>query len=130
MKTVIAFFFALASLGSAFAADDQVAARTLAIKSQNTLNDNERRVIDLRQMADRAEFERVKKELNARLAQWPAETDATEKWRPCKSALEKASYVADLTRMKATSSLEDKVWELERGKMAAQRTLCAHAVRS
>ena len=131
MKKLSVFsLLALAFTAPVFAADTQPAARSLAIKSQNTFNDNEQKVVDLRLMADRSAFERTKADLTNRVAQWPEETTATEKWRPCKSALERASYVADLTRMKATSSLDDKVWTTERRKMETQRSLCAQAVRS
>jgi hypothetical protein len=101
----------------------------LAISAQKTLNNLSTQVTDPQAMGDRKTFDAVKTTLDRQAARWPEETDSTEKYRPCKNALERASYVAFLTRMKAKSSLDDKVWILERGKMTDRRAACERAMR-
>lgn len=129
MKKLLACCLAFSALGAYAAEGDGFKAHVLAIKTQNTLNDLSAKVISLEEMADQATFARTKKLIDQRTALWPEETSATEPYRPCKAALESASYVASLTRMKATSSLEEKVWMLERGKLDSKRAACNNAVR-
>lgn len=116
----------LALPNGAWADDDDPL--TVAIKAETTLDELAAKVVDLRAMADLATYDKVRKTLAESIAQWPAETDASEKYRPCKTMLERASHVAELTRTKATASLDDKAWMLERSKMTRSRAACAQAV--
>ena len=109
------------------------AALVLAIKSQNTLNDLATAAGDPQAMRDAKKLKETKAALDARFLQWPNVASGPDPWddyRLCKNALEKASYVAELSNMKATSSLDDKVFSQEKGKLARLRADCGKVIKS
>lgn len=123
----------MACLQGAIAADEE-SVRELAEASQHMLNDMAAQVTDLRAMAERKTFDTVTRTLEKQVGQWPTETDATEKYRPCKNALERALDVARLTHAKATSAkpatpAEEKAWLQEHAKLTDRRTVCERVLR-
>ena len=121
------------TLATAKPSQDDHAARVLAIKSQNTLNDLAALAGDPQVMRDASKLKETKAALDARFLQWPNIASGPDPWdgyRACKSALEKASYVAELSNMKATSRLDEKVFLLEKGKLSKLRADCEWAVKS
>ncbi len=118
--------------GSAGVVQDQ-AAHLLAIKSQNAVNELAGPVGTPEAMKEKQQLLAARATLDAQRQQWPNVTSGPDPWdnyRPCKEALEKASYVAELSYMKANSSLEDKVFDLEKGKLAHLRGQCDTLIRS
>ncbi|SEK16803.1 hypothetical protein SAMN05216567_112132 [Variovorax sp. OK605] len=116
------------------AAADEESVRELAEASQVMLNDLASQVIDLRAMADRKAFDTVTKTLEKQAGQWPVETDATEKYRPCKHALERALQLARLTHAKATATKaapppDEKEWLGEHAKLTDRRAVCERVLR-
>ncbi|CAA2109655.1 hypothetical protein [Variovorax paradoxus] len=118
---------------SAFAADEE-SVRELAEASQHMLNDLASQVTDLKAMADRKSFDSVAKTLAKQVEQWPTETDATEKYRPCKHALQRALDVARLTHAKATAVKtapppDEKAWLQAHAKLTDSRAVCERVLR-
>lgn len=123
----------MSCLQGAFAADEE-SVRELAEASQKMLNDLASQVTDLKAMADRKAFDTLTKTLTKQVEQWPAETDATEKYRPCKHALERALDVARLTHAKAAGAkaatpADEKVWLQAHAKLTDSRTVCERVLR-
>jgi hypothetical protein len=123
----------MACLHNALAADEELV-REMAEASQHMLNDLASQVTDLKAMADRKAFDTLTKTLEKQVSQWPTETDATEKYRPCKQALERALDVARLTHAKATATkavtpADEKAWLQEHAKLTDRRAVCERVLR-
>jgi hypothetical protein len=126
----------MACLQNALAADpaDEESVRALAEASQHMLNDLASQVTDLKAMADRKAFDTLTKTLEKQLGQWPAEIDATEKYRPCKQALQRALDVTRLTHAKATAAraatpADETAWLQEHAKLTDRRAVCERVLR-
>lgn len=123
----------MACLHNALAADEELV-REMAETSQHMLNDLASQVTDLKAMADRKAFDTLTKTLEKQVSQWPTETDATEKYRPCKQALERALDLARLTHAKATATkaatpADEKAWLQEHAKLTDRRAVCERVLR-
>ncbi|MGJ7558680.1 hypothetical protein ACSFBI_32320 [Variovorax sp. RB3P1] len=132
-RWLCAALLTVACLQNALAADEE-SVRELAETSQHMLNELASQVTDLRAMAERKTFDNVTKTLEKQVGQWLTETDATEKYRPCKNALERALDVARLTHAKATGTkaatpAEEKAWLQEHAKLTDKRTVCERVLR-
>lgn len=102
-------------------------ALALAIKSQHTLNEYAIGAAEPEAMKYTQRLRLTKAALDAQRKQWPTITNGPDPWdkfRACKSALEKASYVAELSGMKAVSAVDDKVFNAEKGKLKKLRAEC------
>ena len=102
-------------------------ALALAIKSQHVLNEYAIGAIDPEAMKYAQRLRLTKAALDGQRKEWPAATKGADPWdnfRPCKNALEKASYLAGLSGMKAVSKLDGKVFDAEKGKLQQLRAEC------
>lgn len=102
-------------------------ALALAVKSQRVLNEYAIGATDPEAMKYAQRLRLTKAALDAQRKEWPMVTSGPDPWdnfRTCKSALEKASYVAELSGMKAISKLEDKVFGVEKAKLQKLRAEC------
>lgn len=102
-------------------------ALALAIKSQHVLNEYAMGAMEPEAMKYAQRLRLTKAALDGQRKEWPAVTsgpDAWDKFGACKTGLEKASYVAGLSGMKATSKLDDKVFDAEKGKLQKLRAEC------
>jgi hypothetical protein len=107
-------------------------ALTLAIKSQHVLNEYAIGAIDPEAMKYAQRLRLTKAALDGQRKEWPAVTNGPDPWdhfRPCKDALEKASYLAELSGMKAVSKLDGKVFDAEKGKLQKLRAECDALIR-
>lgn len=123
----------MACLQGAHAADEE-SVREMAEASQRMLNDLASQVTDLKAMADRKAFDTLTKALEKQLGPWPTETDATEKYRPCRQALERALDLARLTHAKATATraatpADEKAWLQEHARLTDRRAVCERVLR-
>ncbi|WP_139237329.1 hypothetical protein [Polaromonas sp. YR568] len=102
-------------------------ALALALKSQRILNEYAFGATDPDTMKYAQRLRLTKAALDGQRKEWPTVTSGPDPWdnfRPCKSALEKASYVAGLSAMKAVSKLDDQVFNAEKGQLRQLRTEC------
>jgi hypothetical protein len=102
-------------------------ALALAAKSQRVLNEYAIGAMDPEAMKYAQRLRLTKAALDGQRKEWPTVTSGPDPWdnfRACKNALEKASYVAELSGMKAVSKLDDKVFDAEKGKLQKLRTEC------
>ncbi len=132
-RWLCAAVLSMACLHNAQAADDE-SVRELAEASQQMLNELASQVISLRAMAERKALDSVTQRLDKQVAQWPTETDATEKYRPCKQALERAAQLARLTHAKAANPkaatpADEKAWLQEHASLTDRRAVCERVLR-
>jgi hypothetical protein len=102
-------------------------ALALAIKSQRVLNEYAVGAVDPEAMKYAQRLRLTKAALDGQRKEWPPVTSGPDPWgnfRPCKDALEKASYIAELSGTKAVSKLDDKVFDAEKGKLQKLRAEC------
>lgn len=125
-------FFALwLAAGCAFAGAPFAKAErnplTLAIESQNILNEYALSATEPEAMKYAQRLRLTKAVLDAQVRQWPDNINTAEPLNPfrsCKSALVKASYLAGLSGMKATSAVDDKVFNSEKSQLRQLRAEC------
>ncbi len=102
-------------------------ALALAVKSQRVLNEYVVGAVEPEAMKYAQRLRLTKAALDAQRQEWPTVTNGPDPWdnfRACKNALEKASYVAGLSGMKAISKLDDKIFDLEKGELQKLRAEC------
>lgn len=102
-------------------------ALALAVKSQRVLNEYAIGAIDPEAMKYAQRLRLTQAALDGQGKEWPTATNGPDPWdhfRACKNALEKASYLAELSGMKAVSRLDDKVFDTEKGKLQKLRAEC------
>jgi hypothetical protein len=133
IRRLCAAVLTMACLHNALAADEE-SVREMAEASQHMLNEMVSQVTSLRAMAEAKTFDGVTKTLEKQVAQWPAETDATEKYRPCKQAIERALQVARLTHAKAMAAkavppADEKAWLDEHARLTDRRAVCERVLR-
>ncbi len=107
-------------------------ALALAIKSQRTLNEYAIGAMEPKAMKYAQRLRLTQAALDAQRKQWPPITQGPDPWdkfRACNSALEKASYVAGLSGMKAVSTLDEKVFNTERARLKKLRSECDEAIK-
>ena len=108
-------------------------ALALAIKSQQILNEYSVGAVEPEAMKYAQRLKLTKAALDGQRKQWPTvangSPDPSDKFRACKTALEQASHVAGLSGMKATRTLDDKVFHAEKGKLQKLRSECDEAVK-
>lgn len=107
-------------------------ALALAIKSQHVLNEYAIGAIDPEAMKYAQRLRLTKAALDGQRKEWPVAANGPDPWdnfRPCKNALEKASYLAELSGMKAVSKLDGKVFDAEKGKLQKLRAECDALIR-
>ncbi|MBW8720375.1 MAG: hypothetical protein JF626_00205 [Polaromonas sp.] len=107
-------------------------ALALAVKSQRVLNEYAVGAAEPEAMKYAQRLRLTKAALDAQRQEWPTVASGPDPWdnfRACKNALEKASYVAELSGMKAVSKLDDKVFNLEKGKLQKLRAECDAQIR-
>ncbi|MEO7886466.1 MAG: hypothetical protein ABIR76_06975 [Polaromonas sp.] len=102
-------------------------ALALAVQSQGVLNEYAIGAMEPEAMKYAQRLRLTQAALDGQRKQWPAVANGPDPWdkfRPCKNALEKASYVAGLSGMKAVSKLDDQVFHVEKSKLQQLRTEC------
>ncbi|MEO8021345.1 hypothetical protein [Polaromonas sp.] len=102
-------------------------ALALAVQSQRVLNEYVVGAMEPEAMKYAQRLKLTQAALDTQYKQWPMVTSGPDPWdrfRPCKNALEKASYVAALSGMKAVSKLDDKVFSVEKNKLQQFRAEC------
>ena len=107
-------------------------ALALAIRSQHILNEYAVGAAEPEAMKYVQRLRLTRAALDAQRKQWPVVTDGPNPWdkfRACKTALEQASHVAGLSGTKAVSTLDDKVFHAEKGKLQKLRAECDEAVK-
>jgi hypothetical protein len=107
-------------------------ALALAVKSQRVLNEYTVGAVEPEAMKYAQRLRLTKAALDAQRQEWPTVTNGPDPWdnfRACKNALEKASYLAGLSGMKAVRSLDDKVFHAEKGKLQKLRAECDAVVK-
>ncbi|UUZ72188.1 hypothetical protein LP415_27530 [Polaromonas sp. P1(28)-8] len=107
-------------------------ALALAIRSQHILNEYAVGAAEPEAMKYVQRLRLTRAALDAQRKQWPVVTDGPSPWdkfRACKNALEQASHVAGLSGTKAVSTLDDKVFHAEKGKLQQLRAECDEAVK-
>ena len=108
-------------------------ALALAIKSQHILNEYSVGAVEPEAMKYAQRLKLTKAALDGQRKQWPTVADGSpdpsNKFRACKTALEQASHVAGLSGTKAVSTLDDKVFHAEKGKLQQLRSECDEAVK-
>lgn len=116
-----------ATLVNAQATQGDKDALALAVKAQRTLNEYAIGAMDPEAMKYAQRLRLTKAALDAQRKEWPTVTSGVDPWdtyRPCKNALEKASYMAELSGMKAIRTLDDKVFQTEKAELQQLRTEC------
>ncbi len=107
-------------------------ALALAIRSQQILNEYAVGAVEPEAMKYAQRLKLTRAALDAQRKQWPAVAsgpDPSDKFRACKNALEQASHVAGLAGTKAVSTLDDKVFHAEKGKLQKLRAECDEVIR-
>jgi hypothetical protein len=107
-------------------------ALALAVRSQHVLNEYAVGAAEPEAMKYVQRLRLTRAALDAQRKQWPVVTDGpspSDKFRACKNALEQASVVAGLSGTKAVSTLDDKVFHAEKGKLQQLRSACDEAVK-
>jgi hypothetical protein len=116
-----------ATCAGAQATQGEKDALALAVKSQRVLNEYVVGAVEPEAMKYAQRLRLTKAALDGQAKEWPTVTTGPDPWenfRPCKNALEKASYVAELSGMKAIRALDDKVFHVEKGKLQQLRAEC------
>lgn len=91
---------------------------SIVIKSQNTLNDQVALATNPSLMKDAKRLRSTKSDLDARALEWKVVPEnLKDNFSACRDALERASYVAELSAMKANQGLNDRVFDLEKAKL-------------
>lgn len=119
--------FCASTLVSAQAAKAEQDALALAVKSQRVLNEYSIGAMEPEAMKYAQRLRLTKAALDGQRKEWPTVSSGPDPWdqfRACKNALEKASYVAELSGTKAISKLDDKVYDAEKGKLHKLRAEC------
>ncbi|AYQ27841.1 hypothetical protein DT070_07285 [Polaromonas sp. SP1] len=131
MRTTLTFLLlAVPALASAQPTNPGQDALALAIKSQRVLNEYVIGAMDPEAMKYAQRLRLTKAALDGQRKEWPTITGVTngpdpwDKFRACKNALEKASYLAELSGMKAVSKLEGEVFGVEKAKLQTLRAEC------
>lgn len=107
-------------------------ALALAIKSQRVLNEYAIGAADPEAMKYAQRLRLTKAALDGQRKEWPTATNGPEPWdnfRSCKDALEKASYLAELSSTKAVSKLDGKIFDAEKGQLQKLRAECDALIR-
>ena len=102
-------------------------ALALAIKSQRTLNEYAIGAMQPEAMKYAQRLRLTQAALDAQRKQWPAITqgpDSWDKFRACRSALEKASHLAGLSGLKAVSKINDKIFDRAKEELRKLRAEC------
>jgi hypothetical protein len=102
-------------------------ALALATRSQHVLNEYAPGAVDPEAMKYVQRLRLTKAAFDGQRKEWPTVTGGPDPWdnfRACKAALEKASYVAELSGLKTVSKLENKVFDTEKGKLQKLRAEC------
>jgi hypothetical protein len=133
-------FFTLVLLTTATLAGAQTApsskpqdALALAVRSQKVLNEYVIGAIEPEAMKYAQRLRLTQAALDGQRQQWPTVSTGLDPWdsyRACKNALEKASYVAGLSAMKAVSTLDNTVFNAEKAKLQQLRTDCKRQIGS
>ncbi len=133
-------FFTLVLLTSAMLAGAQTAtsskpqdALALAVRSQAVLNEYVIGAMEPEAMKYAQRLRLTQAALDGQRKQWPSASAGPDPWdsyRACKNALEKASYVAGLSGMKAVSTLDNKVFDVEKAKLQQLRSECTRQIGS
>lgn len=133
-------FFTLVLLISAMLAGAQTAtssksqdALALAVRSQAVLNEYVIGAMEPEAMKYAQRLRLTQAALDGQRKQWPSVSAGPDPWdsyRACKNALEKASYVAGLSGMKAVSTLDNKVFDVEKAKLQQLRSECTRQIGS
>lgn len=116
-----------ATLVSAQASKGEQDALALAIASQHTLNEYAFGAVEPEAMKYTQRLRLTRAALDTQRKQWPTITrgsDPSDKFRPCRSALEQASHVAGLSGIKAFGPLDDKVFNAEKSQLKQLRSDC------
>ena len=116
-----------ATLVSAQATKGEQDALALAIASQHTLNEYAIGAAEPEAMKYTQRLRLTRAALDTQRKQWPTVTsgsDPSDKFRACRSALEQASHVAGLSGIKAFGSLDDHVFNTEKGRLKQLRSDC------
>jgi hypothetical protein len=128
MRTLLTLLWLPAcTLAGAQATPLEKDALALALKSQRVLNEYSIGAMEPEAMKYAQRLKLTKAALDGQRKEWPTVTngpDPRDHFRACKTALEKASYVAELSGMKAVSKLDDKVFDTEKGKLQKLRAEC------
>ena len=125
--TLTLLLLAVPALAGAQATKPQQDALALAIKSQRVLNEYAIGAADPDAMKYAQRLRLTKAALDGQRKEWPTVTSGPDPWdnfRACKNALEKASYLAELSGMKAVSKLEGEVFGGEKAKLQTLRAEC------
>ena len=125
--TLTLLLLAVPALAGAQATKPQQDALALAIKSQRVLNEYAIGAADPDAMKYAQRLRLTKAALDGQRKEWPTITSGPDPWdnfRACKNALEKASYLAELSGMKAVSKLEGDVFGVEKAKLQTLRAEC------
>jgi len=133
-------FFTLVLLTTATFAAAQTAtvsnpqdALALAVRSQAVLNEYVIGAIEPEAMKYAQRLRLTQAALDGQRKQWPtvsAGPDSWDSYRACKNALEKASYVAGLSAVKAVSKLDNTVFNVEKAKLQQLRADCKRQISS
>ena len=131
-------FFTLVLLTSATFAAAQAAtssnpqdALALAVRSQAVLNEYVIGAIEPEAMKYAQRLRLTQAALDGQRKQWPTVSAGPDPWdsyRACKNALEKASYVAGLSAIKAVSTLDTTVFAAEKAKLQQLRADCKRQI--
>ncbi|MES2687908.1 MAG: hypothetical protein V4706_13885 [Pseudomonadota bacterium] len=132
------FFFTLVLLMTATLSVAQTAtpvqtqnALALAVRSQAVLNEYVIGAIEPEAMKYAQRLRLTQAALDGQRRQWPTVSTGPDPWdsyRACKNALEKASYVAGLSGMKAVSTLDNTVFNAEKARLQQLRADCKRQI--
>lgn len=76
-------------------------------------------------MKDAKRLKSTKAELDSRALEWNSVSAIDrDSFSACRGALERAAYVAELSNMRANAGLEDRVFSLEKAKLAKLAEQC------
>ncbi len=128
MRMLLTFLlFPAATLATAQPTKGEQDALALAIRSQRVLNEYAIGAMEPEAMKYAQRLRLTQAALDGQRKQWPAAKegpDPFDQFRPCKNGLEKASYLAGLSGMKAVRTLDDKVFHAEKAKLQKLRAEC------
>jgi hypothetical protein len=128
MRMLTTLLLLLAStLATAQTTKGEQDALALAIRSQRILNEYAIGAVEPEAMKYAQRLRLTQAALDGQRKQWPAATEGSspfDQFRPCKNALEQASYVAGLSGRKAVSTLDDKVFHAGKDKLQKLRAEC------
>lgn len=128
MRMLLTFLlFPAATLATAQPTKGEQDALALAIRSQRVLNEYAIGAMEPEAMKYAQRLRLTQAALDGQRKQWPSAiqgSDPFEQFRPCKNALETASYLAGLSGKKAVSALDDKVFHAGKDKLQKLRAEC------